>query len=559
MEKSEPQNSSFQQEKDVVPLGSYVLALAAWWRESLLGMILAGVGGAGLLLTAELILPRYESFCDVALIPTEANISIDDTLRMATTSKRARRVEVEARREGLLGLVHNGSVAMAVAERLGDRWDEKKPRAAELLEQIHARMVVSVQSQNRYRVSDLVRITARADGAEKAAALADAWAAEYVKHVNVLYQQVPENVLRGVAGELTTAREAYAAAQQKLGAFVANNPVPQLERIIAEKKEVLENAQKVRTAATDAHFSRIRNQFEGTSALESILTDGRNSTLRERYETLRILHRLKKNAHALRLQIEVGGERSVGSNHLPLLLIKAEAYGSLSKLSDTLHINLNGAHPIHANSVEQKADLDALIESMEDLYAKTTLDVEKIITVLLTSENAGENDSSTPPSHIPSVYDGLLQNSFRLNSPSAGKKRTLLSLDELTFEEHEVFLPALEKEIQELEAEKEEAAAVLRSLTLDRDIQHSALEGLQNESVELQLTRASASAQVRLAAQAVPATDTIYPSPLLIAFLSGSAGLLAMMGFALAANGVGVRPPLGRRGPLRSKKRGDDR
>lgn len=559
MEKSEPQNSSFQQEKDVVPLGSYVLALAAWWRESLLSMILAGVGGAGLLLTAELILPRYESFCDVALIPTEANVSIDDTLRMATTSKRARRVEVEARREGLLGLVHNGSVAMAVAERLGGRWDEKKPRAAELLEQIHAKMVVSVQSQNRYRVSDLVRITARADRAEKAAALADAWAAEYVKHVNVLYQQVPENVLRGVANELTTAREAYAVAQQKLGAFVANNPIPRLERIINERREVIEHARKVRTAAADAHFSRIRNQFEGTSALETILTDGRNSILRENYETLQILHRLKKNAHALRLQIEVGGERSVGSNYLPLLLIKAEAFGSLSKLSDTLHINLNDVHPIHANLVEQKADLDALIEAMEDLYAKTALDVGEIVHALLTAKNVGKNDLSTPSSHTPGAYSSLLQNNSQFGASTAETKSTIPPLNELEFEEYEAFLPKLEKEIQELAAEKEEAEAMLRSLTLDRDIQHSALEGLQNESVELQLTRASASAQVRSAAQAVPATDTIYPSPLLIAFLSGSAGLLAMMGFALAANGVGVRPPLGRRGPFRSKKRGDDR
>lgn len=550
MEKSEPQNSSFQQGKDVVPLGGYIFALAAWWRESVLGMILAGVGGAGLLLTAELILPRYESFCDVAVIPTEANVSIDDTLRMATASVRARHFEAEARREGLLGLVNNGSVARAVAERLRNRWGEKNPKPAELLEQIHSRLVVSIKSQNRANISDLIRITARADRAEKAAALADAWADEYVKHVNVLYQQVPENVLHGVASELTAAREAYTVTQRKLESFIANDTTPQLERLIDQKRRVIENVKGVRTAAIEAHFSKIRNSFEGRSSFESILAEGRNAALKENYETLRILYQLRTRARALRLQIKSGGEGPVHSSYVPLLLLKAEAFGSLSKFSDALDINLDGTYRIHANLAEQEADVDALIEALEDLYMKTTENVTKITQSL----SRKEKGSNTSPSDT--LTDGPLIYSSFPSSPTPTPQPINLPLN---FSDDEFSLPTLEGEIQTLEAKKEKNEAMLKYLIQERDIQRSALESLQNESVELQLTRASASAQVRLAAQAVLATDTTYPSPLLIAFLGGFAGLLAMMGLALAANGTGVRPPLERRGPLRSKKRGDDR
>ena len=554
MEKSEPQNSSFQQEKDVVSLGNYVFALASWWRESVLGMILAGVGGAGLLLTVELILPRYESFCDVAVIPTEANVSIDDTLRMATASVRARHFEAEARREGLLGLVNNGSVARAVAERLRNRWGEKNPKPAELLEQIHSRLVVSIKSQNRANISDLIRITARADRAEKAAALADAWADEYVKHVNVLYQQVPENVLHGVASELTAAREAYTVTQRKLESFIANDPTPQLERLIDQKRNIIESIKEIRAAATQAHFSKIRNNFEGRSFFESTLAAGRNAALKETYETLRILYQLRAKSRALRLQIKNGGEGPVHSNYVPLLLLKAEAFGSLSKLSDALDINLDGTYRIHANLAEQEADVDAFIEALEDLYMKTTEDLTKLTQSLFKRASGRMDGSNTSPLDL---SDGILIYSpLSLHPTQTLSQSTTTSL---TFDDDEFSLPALEEEIQTLVAKKEKSDAMLKHITQERDIQRSALESLQNESIELQLTRASASAQVRLAAQAVLATDTIYPSPLLIAFLGGSAGLLAMMGLALAANGTGVRPPLERLGPLRSKKRGDDR
>lgn len=558
MEKSETPYSSFQQERDVVPLGSYVFALAAWWRESILGMILAGVGGAGLLLTAELIFPRYESFCDVAIIPTEANVSIDDTLRMATASVRARHFEAEARREGLLGLVHNGSVARAVVERLRNRWDEKDPRAVELLEQIHSRLVVSIKSQNRANISDLVRITARADRAEKAAALADAWAAEYVKHVNVLYQQVPENVLHGVASELTAAREAYAVTQRKLESFLVNDTTSRLERLIRQKTEVIESAEGVQRAATEAYFSKIKNRFDGSSSFELLLNEGRNAALKENYEDLRILSQLRTRARALLLQIKSGGEGSVHSNYVPLLLLKTEAFGALSKLSDALDINLDSAYRTHVNLAEQEADVDAFVEAVEDLYMKVAQDVVEITRSLASPNDVGGTDLNLPSSD---VQNGLPAGPLIYSPPILKSAAKPLESDYSIsqFDEKNSDLLEIEEEVQVLMAEKEKNQAMLKYLTQERDIRRSALESLQNESVELQLTRASAAAQVRLAAQAVLATDTIYPSPLLIAFLSGLAGLLAMMGFALAANGVGMRPPLGRRGPLRSKKQGDDR
>lgn len=559
MEKSEPQNSSFQQEKDVVPIGSYLFALFAWWRESVLGMILAGVGGAGLLLTAELILPRYESFCDVAIIPTEADVSIDNTLRMATTaSVRARHLEVESRREGLLGLVHNGTVAQAVIERLGNRWDEKKPRAAELLEQIHSRMVVSIKTHNQRNISDLIRITARADRAEKAAALADAWAEEYVKHVNLLYQQVPENVLRGVASELTEAQEAYAVTQRKLETFIASNTTPRIQRLVAEKKALIESMNETYLTLVRSRFSGILGELQSITNFEEVLSKGRDSLLRDTYERVRTLTELKKKAMGLRLQIDKGGQH-VGSNYLPLLLLKADAFSSLSDLSDVLDINLDGTHSIHATPAEQRVDLDAFIETLDELQKNQTSDLERL--TLATSPRVLKKDKRDDfLSNGPDEFE--ISTLFKYSNPKTVQDNGTDSLIpesaiDYAYKENP-HVEKLEKEIQLLTAEIEKNDAMLKYITQERDIRRSALESLQNESVELQLTRASASGQVRLAAHSVLAIDTTYPSPLLIAFLSGLAGLLAMAGFALATNGVGMRPPLGRRGSPRSKKRGDD-
>ncbi len=90
---------------------------------------------------------------------------------------------------------------------------------------------------------DLIRITARADSPEKAAAIANAWAEAYVQQTNLLYGQVPTDLVASVQSELTSAQAAYAQAQSNLEAFIAENQLSQLDRQITEKQQIINSLQ----------------------------------------------------------------------------------------------------------------------------------------------------------------------------------------------------------------------------------------------------------------------------------------------------------------------------
>lgn len=564
MEKTGPENSFYQDGGDIVPLSKYLLVLIAWWREVVLGTILTGAGGAGLLLTAELILPRYESFCDVAIIPTETDVSIDNTLRTATNASQSRRFDAAARREALLGLIRNGSVAQAVAERLRSQGDEEEPKAARLLEQIRARLVTDSGTMGTIKnISDLIRITSRADGKEKAAFLANAWAEEYVKHVNVLYQQVPEDVIHGVLAELGRAQKTYAAAQQNLEAFLADNNISEPERQINLKKEFATRLRNFQIISFESLLSKSLETQTRRSELYKIQTSEKRKYIEMLHQTRRDLLRLQTNTRTLRQQIEESGETNIVSNNLAVLLLKAEAYGSLPDFSGVLDLHIDASVLNHAGGADQAADLDVLSTLLQNRLALTDKEIaalgknlsEPDFSLLYSDLNAG--DRSLSKSLTPEL--ALLPGSAK-NDSSTGADPLEASLREFLSESRDIpIVKDVENDIRSLEAKQERLNSTLTHLTRERDLRRSTLETLQNENIELVLTMASAGAQVRLATQAVPPEDTNYPSPLLIAFLSSLAGLSAAVCFAFVANRLGVYPLLGKHGRSLSEQLRDSR
>ena len=538
--------ASFDREWEDVSLGRYVRVLVAWWREIGLGTVLAAVGSGALILALQVILPKYETSSDVAIVRMTSSVALDKKFSTGATSDDAKRlrmraVESMAKRAALLGLVKSGNVAQAVSERLREQLDEEEGHAARLIEEIGAELV-TVGTLSPRNTSNLIRMTASADLPEKAAAIANAWAEEYVDHVNRLYRHTPSDQLDSIVAELEKTREAHGAAQKKLETFIANSNVGQLNRWIEAKHNIVVNLRDLWSDMVDVQMLTMRKAQENKTETVRLLIESREDMLSESYVTRRRLENMLNNAMDIRSQIERGHQTSVASNALALMMLKTEAYASSARLLSALEVNFDNVVGNNGDETDQLTDVNALIATLHDRMDKVNLDIEKYEKLL----------------------SGHLKN-MNNNNNNNNNESSLLSLEdmEIQFTVKDTnnllarLINKLEREIQLLRAESEAVSARLAVLVQNRDVHRSALETLENEIVELKLAMSAVTSEVRLASRALVPVDSAYPSAPLIAVLGGIVGLLAAVCLALFANSEGMRPLLEKRRTARSDQNRD--
>lgn len=231
--------------EDEIDLRQYILLLFSWRREILMLAVVTALLAAAVVIGMRFLsAPVYEASATVAIARTINDINFDDRFQTSTNDNigTSQRVDVLAntRRAALVGLVHNGAVAESVAASLADQLGEAALTPVALLNRIEGQVVTPEGSRNE---SDLILITARARTPELAASLANAWASAYVKQVNNLYGQVPASLLDSVRAELTSAQDAFDEAQRQLEIFIAENDVARLDRLIAEKADIINSLQ----------------------------------------------------------------------------------------------------------------------------------------------------------------------------------------------------------------------------------------------------------------------------------------------------------------------------
>lgn len=498
-------------------LRRYVLVLIAWWREIIGGtaLIAAGIGTA--VLASQLLWPTYGTSADAVIIHAATNVSMDTTIEAAPERNRDR-ARLMARRAALLGLVHNGSVARAVIERLDGLLSERESTEARLLPKIDAALVVASNSTLRYG-SDLIRVTARTDSPEKAAAIADAWTEEYVSHVNRLYSRVPENLVASIAAAVESARRNYVAAQRDLERFTAVTSIDRVSRLIESKKEIVN---QLRVLETTTNTASIRAHTE-------LLVD--------EYATRSKLLQLITAVRSLRTQIELGSEAGSASTGLALALLKVGIHSLSTDPPDSLEIKVDSS-AFHADTADQLADVDALLLSLEKQVEQSGMNVERL----------SENLYGEPTAAVGS--GALLAADAGGGSPNSSQRSSRF-LDRLRSSVEggistpiDSFLSELEDEILDLEVKREAADAERASLVQHRDNMRSALESLEKESVELRLALAAETPQLRVASQAVVPTNHDGLPLLPIVILAAIFGLLTMTCLACFANAMNWHPLL---------------
>lgn len=355
---------------DEIDLRKYIDILIKRWREILtiaLGIVLvaaAGVLGIGLLQA-----PTYQADASVAIVRTQTLVNLDD--RFTTSSSQPGATDVGSRRGALLGLVHSGSIAERVAAELHDVLDSRYRDPATLLEQIDAQLGTD---GGRSTQSDLIVISARADAAATAAAIANAWARHYVLEVNRIYGQVPDEMIASVEAELAQAQIAYEEAQRALEQFLTTSPLNALQREVQDTQQAIVALQSANASAlssyidevlrsyrrivgayleaqTDAQIVGFLREQEGQRQLLEAYMGAYNEAVVDTVDTQRqrdarlirlyydqLLHTAAARSTALTLQagLAESGEGAVASTAAALQLLKLQMVSSLSSNIPTM-------------------------------------------------------------------------------------------------------------------------------------------------------------------------------------------------------------------------------
>jgi len=220
---------------DTIDLRVYIDVLIRWWKEiALIGILFGLIAGGGYLL---LNLSRenvYAASADVAILRTISEVTLDE--RFVTTAESPTATANVSRRNALIALAESPAIAIDVINELGDQLPEEMRNPSSLEQHVEVAMATA---NGRSGDSDLIRIVARTNDPELSAAIATSWAQAYVRNVNQIYGQVPDELFTSIAVEQETSRVNYEAAQRALEQYIARSRVDELARAIADKEATI--------------------------------------------------------------------------------------------------------------------------------------------------------------------------------------------------------------------------------------------------------------------------------------------------------------------------------
>jgi capsular polysaccharide biosynthesis protein len=510
-----------------------IVVLASWWKE--IAAITAGVALLAGLVAASLnglSEPTYKAWVDVAIVRTVSQLNFDQ--RFTTTSDTDIRyiaMNASAWRNALVGLASGPAIAEQVVAQIGDTLDAKHRIPANLAEAVDA---VRIGGGASLGDSDLIRITATADTPERAVRIATAWAEAYVNKVNQIYGQAPDELLTSMGAEQARASADYQKTQAALEAFIAGNRTDELSRQVAEKQGVIDQVVKARANVAAAYL------------------DAETQARSARFDRWLQVTRALAQARTLRNQVAAGGSASTGSGALIADLLKLQALtqvldkptssaqaaqststGSTQSTSPgTVQVQVGGTPlqiQLDANATlsreELLADIDALVQALEPLRAELERQIvapdqdslEAGMSIYLGEAKTGTEPGSA--SSLPTTTEGgglgLLDSTVR----------------------------RLEEEMRGLRAALETETARYTQLTQARDLAWETLKTVSSKVAELNLARAAAGSEVRIASPAVqPPQPESRVGVAKAVLYGGVAGLLIGVLVALGANSFGISP-----------------
>lgn len=447
---------------DVIDLRAYILVLVKFWPV-IVGMVLVAVlAAAGLTLSRP---AAYEASASVVITESRAELSLVPEFK---TSSEGLPTNADARRNALIGLVKNPTIAAEVIARLGDTLPIELRNVADLVEAVEGT-----------GTGDLITISVRAQDPAVAMAVANAWGAEYERHINQLYGVIVESA-EAVRRQSERAKADYDAAQSALVTFAGANRIAELEMAIKETQDIITATAKV--------------QVEGRLAAFTEEHAERVETLASLHDTRLRLGSLLDDARALEAQLAGGGDADAASNALALTLLKAQAYASSADMPANLQVQLS---PSDASASAQVADVRALMAAIETRIAD--------LDAAIAAWEQGQTEEVT--------------------------------LQALTGEGAlDPIIAPLHARLRALQADLEAERATLQELTQTRDLAWETYTTVARKVAEMNVGAAVQGTVVRLAAPAALPTEPVSRKLMQTAALAGAVAFMLAVGVAFVTN-----------------------
>jgi capsular polysaccharide biosynthesis protein len=394
--------------------------------------------------------------------------------------------------DALMSLAQSDAVAQDTVTTLR----EKYPSDQFTFEDIKNRVKVKNQG-------DMILVTADSGDSQIAAIVANTWAQQAVKAINLAYSG--EQPLEAIEGQLAEAQQKYNSTQSKLEKFIRNNQITLLENRIGEATKLLELLQTRQVGSIEAI---------STTQLEAIGT-----ILTAHYERVSNMEQVIAQAEALRDQIQ-SGEASLpagAGDTLAILLARANSFS----LGDNviLQPDFSGLSELQDTPEAYIADLDQIILQAGVEKNKAQQKIQELSQEILNDKGYQLLDSQPEPtdpllSLIKNQVDTLL-NPTNLTSEPSGEPLTSVS----------ALIEETSARAQELNAELESQRAQELELTSERDIAWEAYLALSKKATEIK-NAGQTSNNVTLASQAVARNNPTSGNYLQNAVVAGIIGIL---------------------------------
>jgi capsular polysaccharide biosynthesis protein len=304
--------------EDEINLSQYFAILIKRWRLIVLAALLVGLGA----FVVSLAMPAtYEAEAAVTLVKSSTQLNFDPKMRTVSEMDTGYWYDQDSRRKALTALAKSSDVATAVIAKIGDRLSGA--------EQIPANLVKAINSAN---TGDMIKITARSDRADKAALLANTWTQEYLNKANTIYSETPLTPAE-LQAQADNAKREYDQKEDALIKYLSNNPMDQLARQIAQKKQKLDDLRATETK----------------------------------------IERLISDATSLRNRLSAAAPGSGLGNELAALLLEANAFSA----SSGLPANLQASSGLPAN-LQASSGLPANLQASSGLPVNLQIQINQL-------------------------------------------------------------------------------------------------------------------------------------------------------------------------------------
>jgi capsular exopolysaccharide synthesis family protein len=475
--------------EDEINLGQYVSVLIKWHRLIILAALLAGLVAFGVSSTLP---PTYEAETAVTLVKSSTQLNFDPKMTTVSDMNAGYYVDQDARRKALTTLVKSSDVATAVIAKIGDQLSAA--------EHIPANLVGAINGTNN---GDVIKITARADRADKAALLANTWTQEYLNNVNTIYSETPLSSAE-LQLQADAAKRDYDQKETTLVAYVANNPNDKLTRQIAEKQQVINSLQSGN--APDKTKSYLDSIINARLAVFNQQSAAKTQKLADLYSIRNRLERLLADAQALRNQLSAGAVSNSRGDELAGLLLEASAFSTGTDLPVSLQIPMD-RFSTGATAAEQLRSLDRLIATLEARGKVVQAEIDAQSKELLMT--SGVEFLSTQQQGLDKV----------IGYPSANEPITKV-------------VDQLQQEVNQLQSQLEQESAKKQELVRSRELAWSTYTTLSNKAAEATVAAQSKGSVIRLAVPAVAPHAPISPNKTTNTLLASVVGLVLAVGVA---------------------------